>query len=261
MFQKVNQAFKINFLLSVEMDANRSGSTPDNLVAIQNKAKRQNRRLAIALAFLALFLVITGLVVSGVSQGFDASYALLINHMSIGSSLNTLMILASNYGREYFWIPVVGLMLLFGKRDTKMLAIELAALFIVGIVAGEAMKFAIYRARPFETVSGIITRVPVDTDSSYPSGHAIIVSIGAVYSLVKFRRKSIALLLTLEAAIVCLSRVYVGMHYPLDVVSGIFLASFIVFLGIFVVERYLKKALDSLTDFAQRILRLGLVSV
>jgi membrane-associated phospholipid phosphatase len=218
--------------------------------------------LASGLVFLALFAVVTYFVTSGLTQGLDQSGALYINHLDLGPSLGALLILASEYGREYFWIPVVGLMLVLGRRDTKMLAIELAALFVVGVVAGEAMKFAMYRARPFEALPGILVRVPIDTDSSYPSGHAIIVSIGAIFSLVKFRRKaSIASLLTLEAALVCFSRVYVGMHYPLDVVSGVFLGGFIVLAGVYVMEGYLGKILKVLAEFSTKVLGRGLASV
>lgn len=233
----------------------------DNVNTTQGKTAILNGLLIVGLISLAIFLIITGLVISGVSQNFDAQLALSINSMKIGPDLNLLMILSSKYGREYFWVPVVGLMLLFGKKDTKILAIELSILFIVGIIAGEALKYAMYRARPFETLTGIITRVPVDTDSSYPSGHALIVSIGAIFALVKFRRKSIAALLALEAAIVCYSRIYVGMHYPLDVASGIFLGGSIVFIGLFLFDKYLKEFTDKLTNSNQKFLGFGLFSV
>jgi membrane-associated phospholipid phosphatase len=167
-----------------------------------------------------------------------------------------IMVFFSDYGREYFWVLVVGVMLLFGNRDTKLLAIELAALFVAGIVAGEVMKFVGYRMRPYEVVSGIVRRLPTDTDSSYPSGHALIVSIGAAFALVKLRR-GLGLVLTLEAAIVCYSRVYTGMHYPLDVVGGIFFGIGIVGIGLFVLERYLQPQLSSLTSIAVKILREG----
>ncbi|MHB2036592.1 MAG: phosphatase PAP2 family protein [Nitrososphaerales archaeon] len=221
----------------------------------------KNSWIIAGVLFLLAFLSITFLTISKVTQGFDASFALSINNMILGSSLNSLMVLASEYGREYFWIPIVALMLLLGKRDTKLLAIELAALFVVGIIAGEVMKHAMFRARPYETVTGIITRVIPDTDSSYPSGHALIVSIGAIFSLIRFRRKSIALLLTMEAAIVCYSRVYVGMHYPLDVLGGICLGGFIVFTGSYVLEKYLKQVVSEVTNLAQKVLRSGLFSL
>jgi membrane-associated phospholipid phosphatase len=37
------------------------------------------------------------------------------------------------------------------------------------------------------------------------------------------RKLAISLILAVEAALVCFSRVYVGGHYPLDVFGGIFL--------------------------------------
>jgi undecaprenyl-diphosphatase len=64
------------------------------------------------------------------------------------------------------------------------------------------------------------------------------VSIGAAFSLIKFRLKWVALLLILEAALVCNSRVFVGVHYPMDVVVGILAGAIIVFFGIFLIEKY-----------------------
>ena len=63
----------------------------------------------------------------------------------------------------------------------KLLTIELGVLFAVGIVAGELSKVFIDRLRPFETISGIMTRVSIDSSSSFPSGHALITSIGALF--------------------------------------------------------------------------------
>lgn len=220
-----------------------------------------NKWLFIGVFLLALFLLTTVLVVDGITQGLDARAALAINRMNTGSALNALLVLASVYGREYFWIPIVAIMLLFGKRDTKLLAIELATLLVVGIIAGEAMKYVMYRPRPFDTLTGIITRVSRDTDSSYPSGHALIVSIGALFALARFKRKSIALALTIEAATVCFSRVYVGVHYPTDVFSGIVLAGFIVFSGTFVMKKYLPQLFNRLADLFQKIIKLGMFSL
>ena len=63
------------------------------------------------------------------------------------------MVDATLYGREDFWIPIVVVMFVLGKRDTKLMAIELAALFIVGIAAGDLLKYVAYRPRPIYTIS------------------------------------------------------------------------------------------------------------
>ncbi len=213
--------------------------------------------LAAGLASLVVFLIITGLVLSGTTQGADATLALGINNASLGGALTALMVFFSDYGREYFWIPVVAIMLLFGGRETKLLGVELALLFLVGIVCGEALKYLTYRERPYQMLSGIVLRVPGDTDSSFPSGHALIVTIGAAFSLMKFKSKALAILLTLEAAIVCYSRVYIGMHYPLDVLAGVVLGAAVVAGGLAVMEAYLLSPITRLSSLLTRIFRDG----
>lgn len=217
----------------------------------------ERSRLVLAGTGLAIFVIVALLVFLNITQSFDAQVAFSINHFYLGGSLTEFLKLASEFGREYFWIPVVVLMLVFGNKNTKLLGVELAGLFIVGIAAGEAMKLLFYRPRPFETVNNIITRLPLDLDSSFPSGHALIVSIGAGFSIVKFRSKIIAGLLSVEAAVVCYSRVYVGLHYPLDVVAAIFLAVFIVEFGLFAFEKYLNKVFKSIAGLFVKIFRYG----
>src|SRR2546422_6892932 len=80
-------------------------------------------------------------------------------------------------------------------------------------------KILLPRPRPFPTIP-LTLRIPNESDSSYPSGHALIVSIGAAFCLARFQRKIVAGLLTIEAGNVCYSRVYFGVHYPLDVAGG-----------------------------------------
>jgi membrane-associated phospholipid phosphatase len=213
--------------------------------------------LIIGLLSTVSFLVVTALVFSNVTQAADSQLAVAINHADFGAAFTALMVIAAEYGREYFWVPVVGVMLVLGSGRTKLLAMELAVLFVVGIAMGEILKYAVFRPRPFESITTIITRVPTDLDSSYPSGHALIVTIGATFSVLKFRKKIVALLFVIEAATVCYSRVYVGMHYPLDVVSAIFLGIGIVGIGLFVVEKYLGPALAKITSIAIRILKDG----
>jgi undecaprenyl-diphosphatase len=149
-------------------------------------------------------------------------------------------------------------MFLFGKKGTRYLAIELAILFILGVLAGEGLKYVTYRPRPFVAASGIVARLPDVTDSSFPSDHALIVSIAAFFALTKFKGtkgKLIAILLAIEAAIVSYSRIYLGLHYPLDVLGALFLGSSIIFVGLSVIERYFGKFLREKRLFVFRALR------
>jgi membrane-associated phospholipid phosphatase len=216
----------------------------------------------IAGALSILFFVIVGLLIfSGVIQQYDAQVAILINHSTPIATFTTIMVIFSNYGREYFWIPVVALMLLLGNRNTKLLAFELAGLFLAGIVFGEILKVLVYRPRPFVTLDNIILRVPTDTDSSFPSGHALIVAVGAAFTYFKFKNKATSLIFIIEAALVCYSRVYVGAHYPTDVISGIFLGVGIASIGIFILEKYVMRLLEKLTSLAEKVFRNGPLSL
>jgi len=146
------------------------------------------------------------------------------------------MIWLTEYGREVFWVIVILLLFIFGGWAGKKTAIIISISILVLIPLGTITKDVIARHRPAIPKSDFL--IATDNDYSFPSGHAIIVSAGAAVALVMFRdtykKLAISVLLAIEAAFVCISRVYVGGHYPLDVAGGILLGvgvSFI-FVGI-----------------------------
>lgn len=186
--------------------------------------------------FLIAYIGLNLLVVNGAFLANDTWLAIKINSLS-SSALTPLMVDATNYGREYFWIAIVAIMIIFGKREMKLLALELAFLFIAGIAVGEALKIIYYRERPFQVLGTQINLlVPTDTDSSFPSGHAVIVGIGAFFAYSRIKGKIASALLIIEAAVVCYSRVYVGAHYPTDVLGGLLIAGAITYIGLYLAE-------------------------
>jgi undecaprenyl-diphosphatase len=139
--------------------------------------------------------------------------------------LNQLMILLTSYGREVFWPVAVILLFVLGGWTGKKTAVVIAISMIVLLPIGVIAKEAVARPRPVIPKSDYL--IGADSEFAFPSGHALIVSAGAAVSLLLFnntpKRLVVSLALAIEAALVCISRVYVGGHYPLDVIGGILL--------------------------------------
>jgi len=146
------------------------------------------------------------------------------------------MILLTQFGREVFWPIVILLLFVLGGWTGKKTAIIIAISMIIIIPLGVLAKDLVARIRPAIPQSDYL--IASDSENAFPSGHAMIVSAGAATALALFRgttkKLAVSFGLALEAALVCFSRVYVGGHYPLDVIGGILLGvgvSFI-FVGI-----------------------------
>ncbi|EHP69022.1 membrane-associated phospholipid phosphatase [Metallosphaera yellowstonensis MK1] len=140
----------------------------------------------------------------------------LVNYHQV-NALNPVMVFLSKYGREYVWIPLTALLLIF--RKTRRIAVTLAASFILAILVGEISKYAFAQERPFLYVHPDFLLVPPPHDYSFPSGHALIVSDGALV-LMKQAPTWLWVVMLMEAILVSYSRVYVGVHWPIDVIAG-----------------------------------------
>ena len=135
------------------------------------------------------------------------------------------MIWLTEFGREVFWPIAIALLFIFGGWTGKKTALVIAISMLVLIPLGVLTKDIVARARPVIPKADFL--IAPDKEYGYPSGHALIVSAGAAGALLLFRNTSrqlaVSIILAIEAALVCISRVYVGGHYPLDVVGGILL--------------------------------------
>lgn len=127
-----------------------------------------------------------------------------------------LLSAAGLYGAVWVFMALV---LAFFKRmlwrDVGRLVLVLT---VTTVVTDFVLKPAIHRARPFESTPDVVVIGRHSDTASFPSGHTATAVAGAfVFTRVFPAGAAIWWLL---AAAIGYSRIYLGVHYPTDVVAG-----------------------------------------
>jgi membrane-associated phospholipid phosphatase len=115
-----------------------------------------------------------------------------------------------------------------GPRVTAA-AIWTAVGALIALAVNQPLGDAVHEARPYATHPGVLVLVPRTADFSFPSDHAVVagaVATGLLIADVRLGAAAAALALVMGA-----DRVYVGAHYPADVVAGLALGSAVVVVG------------------------------
>jgi membrane-associated phospholipid phosphatase len=107
------------------------------------------------------------------------------------------------------------------------LAVALGAAALLKVSGEDFVKIFVHRYRPGQTISDAIVRHGAAAHGlSFPSGHAM-VTCGIAALVTPYLTGRWKILPWALAAAVCLSRIYLGAHFPLDVMAGAGLGLFI----------------------------------
>lgn len=152
--------------------------------------------------------------------------------------LDKLMMFISGLGNNGFiWITLATLFLLVGNRKKPWRtwgALLLLCLGANAFVCNGVLKPLVARIRPYDLL-GYEVLVPHLSDFSFPSGHtaASFAAATVIYAM----NKKWGVAAYIFAAVMGLSRLYLGVHFPTDVLAGAFFGWAVAKITIFVYRR------------------------
>lgn len=151
---------------------------------------------------------------------FDWEYDLLMFFQNFRSTpVDWIMKFFSFLGNKG-WLPILIalLLLIFYKKDRRVGLSTTVGLLLAFIVCNLVLKNLFNRARPCDIWTEVETIVNRPHDSSFPSGHTN--ASFAVASAIILRNKKWGIFAIIVALLIAISRMYLFMHFPTDVLAG-----------------------------------------
>lgn len=128
-----------------------------------------------------------------------------------------------------FWI-LLTLGLLIFKKTRKVGVMSAVALLGALLIDNIILKNLVGRIRPYEVVDGLQCLIGAQKDFSFPSGHTGSSFASAVVCFKELPKRYGIPLLVL-AFLIAFSRLYVGVHYPTDVLAGMVIGTLVALLS------------------------------
>lgn len=149
----------------------------------------------------------------------DGEILLWIQNLLRSNLLTPVMVFITTLGNDgAIWI-LLSLGLLIPKKTRRIGVMMLLSLGVTFLIDNVLLKNLVARIRPYEAINGLERLVEKQKDFSFPSGHAgsafaaaVILYLGAPG---KYGIPAMAF-----AFLISFSRLYVGVHYPSDVLCG-----------------------------------------
>jgi len=156
--------------------------------------------------FLLIFLV---LFLNNILS-FDEYLFFLLRSMD--SNILLFFNLITYFGSSIFWVFLIAI---FWLKNKRKISLQLLFVFILDTISLLILKNVFLRIRPFEKFQ---LGIDFDIGPSFPSGHSQRAFSGAVVLSNHYKKyKSLFYVL---AALTAFSRIFLGLHYPLDVITG-----------------------------------------
>lgn len=138
-------------------------------------------------------------------------------------SLDIIMLYITKLGGAAFTLVIPLLLIIFGKGRARLIGVEWLVSLVISHIVVRAIKRLVTRERPFNILKNINTFDINLKDYSFPSGHTT--AIFSIITVLSINLPFLKYFFVALAVIIGISRIYLGVHYPSDVIVGIIIGS------------------------------------
>ena len=151
--------------------------------------------------------------------------------------LDPFMELYTQLGNTGMLFIALGVLMLFFKPTRRAGLSALCAMLIGFIVVNLTIKPLVSRPRPWLAIENFVNLVPEHDPNSFPSGHTNAAFAFALAVCMSAPKKWMKAAVVAMAAVMGLSRLYVGVHFPSDVLAGAAIGSLCGLAGAWIVNK------------------------
>ena len=158
-------------------------------------------------------------------EEFNVAAFLFINQYAGKSSFLDAALIGTAEVMPYIFILIIIYLWFVGSIERKKSSFNSGLSVLLGMLTSYLVSLFYYHSRPFVNNLGtqLVEHAP---DSSFPSDHTTFVFSISVMFLFNKSTRVIGIVLCFLSLISGLSRVFVGVHFPLDILGAILVATF-----------------------------------
>ncbi len=149
----------------------------------------------------------------------DKKLIKIINKNMKSKFMDRFMVIFTNLGSLMFVCSLTLALIIFGRDRLRHTGFELAVTLIVSQGITYTLKSILSRERPYNVLKDLNTYNIFLKDYSFPSGHTS--ASFSIATIVAFNIPKLSILVLIGALLVGISRIYLAVHYPTDVLAGI----------------------------------------